>query len=101
MNDFVYVLSYNPFGDNPNASQVEVFIQKHREIDTWYYPFLGTYIFKSSKLLADLAPGFRQFFGNSPCMLTYASPSLIGGSLPQAVWDWINASAVPSLSDGN
>ncbi len=100
MNESVYILSYNPFGENPSETQVQAFLRAHRAINTWYYPFLGTFIFKSNLTLVDLAPNFRQFFGNSACILTYANPALIGGSLPQSIWDWINGSSPPILTHG-
>jgi hypothetical protein len=101
MTDFIYVLSYNTFGENPSEPQVQAFLGSHRDINTWYRPFFGTFIFKSPKLLRDLAPNFRQFFGNSACVLTYANPALMGGSLPQSVWDWINGDPPPVLTYGS
>ena len=101
MTEFVYVLSYNPFEASPSETQVQTFLRAHRAVTTWYYPFLGTFIFKSPLVLRDLAVNFRQFFGDSSCVLTYVTPALIGGSLPQTVWDWINDLSVPSLSNGS
>jgi hypothetical protein len=97
MTEFVYVLSYNPFSESLTEDQINIFIKSSRDINTWYYPFIGTYIFKSNKALVDLAPIFRQFFAPSPCILTYAGTHLIGGSLPQTVWDWINDVPLPRL----
>lgn len=97
MPEFVYVLSYYGWSVSPTDSQVRMFVQSHRDIETWYYPFVGTFIFKSRRKLFDLAVEFRQFFGGSPCLLTYANSSLMGGSLPQEVWDWINNAPAPTL----
>ncbi len=100
MTEFVYVLSYSPFVESPNESQIQVFLRSHRSVNTWYYPFLGTFIFKSPLALRDLAANFREFFGISHFVLTYANPVLIGGSLPQSIWDWINDANLPSLTHG-
>lgn len=101
MSEFLYVLSFNPFGDNPNPSQVDIFVRSHRDISTWYFPYLGTYMFKSARPLVELSPAFRQFFGNAQFSLTFASPQLVGGTLPQNVWDWMNNVSVPALGATN
>lgn len=97
MTEFLYVLSFNPFNENPNSSQVDIFVRSHRDVSSWYYPFLGTYFFKSSKALVELSPAFRQFFGNTQFALTYATPQLVGGTLPQNVWDWMFNVSTPAL----
>jgi hypothetical protein len=97
MPEFVYVLSYYGWSVGPTDSQVRIFVQSHRDIETWYYPFAGTYIFKSKRHITDLAVQFRQFFGGSPFLLTCGTPSLMGGALPQNAWDWLNNVPVPEL----
>ncbi len=97
MPEFLYVLSFSPFSENPNSSQVDIFVRSHRDVSTWYYPFLGTYFFKSTKSLLELSPAFRQFFGSSQFALTYATPKLVGGMLPQNVWEWMNNISTPTL----
>jgi hypothetical protein len=98
MDSHLYVLSFNPFGDNPNSSQVDIFVRSHRDVTSWYYPFLGTYFFRSQKGVVELAPSFRQFFGNSQFSLSFVMPRFIGGALPENAWAWINDGVVPTLS---
>lgn len=96
---FTYQLTFSSANTSPNNNQVHIFITQNRDVDTWYFPFLGSYIFKSRKTLAELQPQFFQFFGSTVYTLSFLTPTLIAGALPQSVWQWVNnteASALPS-----
>ena len=99
MHEYTYVLSFDPLNQNPNGSQVEIFVKYHRDVKGWYFPILGTYLIKSDKTLAEIVPGFRQFFGDSQFTLTYVVSNLIGGSLPESIWTWINSGTAAKLGD--
>ena len=90
MTSYVYLLSYNPMMPALSPAQIHAFIEQHRDIRTWYIPFSGTYVIKSELALVTLVEPFRRFFGPNLFILTYVNRSLIGGSLPNQVWDWIN-----------
>ena len=97
MAESLYILTFNPFAENPTHSQVDIFLRSHRDISTWYFPHLGTYLFKSGKSVAELTPGFRQFFGNTQFVMSFVIPALVGGSLPENIWAWINQQETQSL----
>jgi hypothetical protein len=90
MAKFAYQLTFSASNPSPTAIQAHLFIAQNRDIETWYLPFSGTYIFKSDKLLTELQVQFGQFFGQSLFILSYLSPNLVGGSLPQNIWQWLN-----------
>ena len=96
MTTFNYILSYNPVLPSLTQSQVHVFIERNRDIQTWYLPFVGTYILKSNLTLAELTTPFGQFFGSNFYILTYVVPTLISGSLPPTVWNWL-AESTPAI----
>jgi hypothetical protein len=98
MTDSLYLLSFAPLGLNPNSSQVDIFVRSHRDITSWYCPFAGSYYFRSSKALIDILPSFRQFFGSSQFAISFVVPTLVGGSLPENVWQWIVSGMLPALS---
>lgn len=97
MTTYTYVLSYNPLATALTPSQVHAFIERNRDIKTWYLPFTGTYLLKSELPLVQLVDPFRRFFGDNAFVLTYGISNLIGGSLPPAIWDWINDKPTPAL----
>ncbi len=99
MHKYNYLLNYNP---NPTAftlSQLHVFITQNRNIFEWYVPSAGTYLFKSPLSLAALNDQFHQFFSKDPYMLTWLAPGHTAGSLPPAIWDWLNGTGNPLLPD--
>ena len=98
MAKYNYALSYNPSGLHPNGSQLHIFISQNRDVETWYLPFLGTYILKSDKALTELMPQFSAFFSNAPYMLTWIPPGGTTGSLPPEVWTWINNQSPPAFA---
>jgi hypothetical protein len=87
---FNYVLAYDPATTSPTAMQLHVFITKHRDIESWYYPFAGTYILKSDRALVELINEFVTFFGTSPFLLSWVPHTYLSGSLPPQVWNWVN-----------
>ena len=90
MAKFNYVLSYDPAVVSPNPAQLNVFISKHRDIEAWYYPFVGTYVLKSNLALLELISEFGTFFGSSPFFLTWAPNTYLTGNMPPQVWEWVN-----------
>lgn len=89
MADFNYILSFDPWCQNPKASQVTNFVQSHREVESWFIPFVGTIVFKSNRALVDIVPSFREHFAGASFVISLINPSFVGGSLPQSIWDWI------------
>ena len=94
---FVYLVSFNPETISPSLAQIHTLIEKSREIDSWYYAFSGTYLIKSSTPIVYLSATFRNFFGEGHFIISHVVPDLIGGSLPQPVWDWANTNR-PALA---
>ena len=90
MAKFNYLLAFDPATTSPTAMQLHVFITKHRDIESWYYPFAGTYILKSDKALIELINEFVSFFGATPFVLSWAPHQYLTGSLPPQVWTWLN-----------
>jgi hypothetical protein len=90
MAKFLYQLTFPSTTISPSLAQIQIFISQNRDIDSWYLPFAGCYIFKSNKTLFELQPQFLQFFGQSLFVISYVTPSLVGGSLPQGAWQWMN-----------
>jgi hypothetical protein len=88
---FNYLLTYDPAIISPTPMQLNVFISKHRDIESWFYPFAGTYILKSDKALVELINEFVTFFGAAPFILSWAPSQYLTGSLPPQVWTWLNA----------
>jgi hypothetical protein len=95
---FLYQLTFPVASASPNPTQTHVFVSQNRDIETWYIPFPGTYIFRSDRLLAELQSPFSQFFGQTLFLLTYLSPSLMTGSLPLNVWEWVNQPDTPMIT---
>lgn len=95
---FIYTLSYNPYGDKFNQSHLQLLIEKSREITSWYLPFVGTYVLKSEQGIETFTTSFRRFFGEEAFLITYGTPRLMSGAMPQTVWDWLNQEAMPALT---
>ena len=90
MAKYAYQLTFPSMIVSPSFAQIQVFISQNRDIETWYLPFMGCYIFKSDKTLAELQPQFLQFFGQVSFVISYLSRNLVGGFLPESVWQWLN-----------
>lgn len=97
MPDHNYLLSYDPAAISPQSQQTQIFISQNRDINTWYLAFLGTYLFRSPRGLAELNAQFAQHFGASPYVLTYAPSNFVTGFLPQGIWQWFNGVPNPFL----
>jgi hypothetical protein len=92
VNHFLYILSYNPDATNFSAGQLQVHIETSRMIDSWYLPYRGTYLLQSDELLVTLNATFQKFFEHSPYAIVYVHEKMIGGSMPEIIWNWINNS---------
>lgn len=92
-----YLLSFSPSSFSPNSSQIQIFVSQNRDIESWYMPFMGTYIIKSPKSLDQLNAQFAQFFGGNMYLLLYTDSGLTTGSLPQGIWNWFNDEVNPFI----
>jgi hypothetical protein len=102
MAKFLYQLAFNPQIASPTETQTHTFITQHRDIESWYLAFPGNYLLKSDKLLVEIHGPFLTFFGQSQFTLTYLTQGLMGGVLPQSIWQWVNQLDPPLLtSPGN
>lgn len=97
MAKYNYILTYDPASTSPTPMQLHVFISKNRDIESWYYPFAGTYIIKSDRALAELINEFSKFFGTSQFVLAWMPAQFVTGSLPPEVWNWVNNLSNPFL----
>ena len=91
MASYTYLLSYNPYATAPSALQIQIFVSQNRDIESWFVPFPGTYMFKSQKPLSDLVTQFTSFFAPSLFLLTWAPPGGVTGAQSADVWNWVNS----------
>lgn len=94
-----YTLSYNPFETKFSATLLLNFIRENRKVLQYYQPFMGTYIIKSDETLLTLVESFGGQFDGAPFLLSYTSPSLVGGAQEPVIWQWINSGALPALTN--
>lgn len=98
----VYILSYNPFSEKIQPSQLLHFIKEGRRIESWYSPFAGTYVLKSTDTIAGMSQMFKGVFETEFHTISQVFPTLMQGSLPPAIWQWIGStlpiSALAQLS---
>jgi hypothetical protein len=92
-----YLLSFSQSSLSPNPSQIQIFVSQNRDIESWYMPFMGTYILKSPRGLHQLNAQFAQLFGGNMYLLTYADSSFATGSLPEGIWKWFNDEVNPFI----
>jgi hypothetical protein len=92
-----FVLSYNPFDPKITANQIQEIVRANRYVHQWYFPFLGTCIFKSDQTVRTLAPSFRAMLNGAPFLLSETFPNLTGGAQDNHVWDWLNSNQLPTL----
>ena len=85
-----YVLSYNPLMTTLQPAQLLAFIKEARRIQSWYSPFIGTYLLKSEDSISAMNQMFSGIFNGELHTIALVFPTHIGGSLPPAVWNWIN-----------
>jgi hypothetical protein len=88
-------LAYDPFG--AGASKIGVFIRVNRDIEHWYQPFAGSFLFKSEKNIYEIQAVFTEFFGVELFMVTDNMSAITGGMLPQPIWDWYNEGTLTGL----
>lgn len=86
----IYVLSYNPLMTKLDPSQLLTFITEGKRIETWYSPFVGTYFLKSNDNISGLTQMFAGVFSGELHTIAQVFPSHMGGSLPPAIWLWLN-----------
>ena len=86
---FEYVLTFNTADTRFAAPQIHSFIVQCKSIDSWYMPFAGTYLFKSSMATNELQDMFDPIFNYGLYFLSYVMPRFSGGRLPPEAWTWL------------
>lgn len=100
MAKFLYQLAFSSVS-SPTTAQVHIFLTQNRDVESWYAAFPGSYLFKSDRLLIELQRQFAQFFGQGHFIITYVSAGLIGGVLPEAIWQWTRQIDPPQITFGS
>ncbi|MET1112006.1 MAG: hypothetical protein ABWX67_10825 [Allosphingosinicella sp.] len=82
---------------NFSYNQLHAFVRANAFTYQYLSPSLGVYLIKSKASVAELVDAYRGFFDGAHFFIAQIYPQLTGGALPQAVWDWVNASDPPPL----
>ncbi len=84
-----YILSYNPFSDKIQTSQLVTIVRDSRKIIEWHMPFAGTIFLKSNETLSSLVESFSSIFAGSEYVISPAQPHQMNGALNVHVWYWM------------